>query len=242
MKLKQTKCSKGVFLHLENDLYIPESLVKYDGWENEIYDECKKYIKPTSNIIEVGAHIGTHTIPLAKLTNKYVFAFEMQRFIHQLLCTNITLNGVGNIITFREVVSNKSKSNISVGELDYSNDGINTGNVKIQHIEMGHGFPIPKTTLDEKLKGIINVDLIKVDVEGHELEVLQGSMNIIQNNKPVIVTEYHTAKTEYDNGNKKEIMELLPNYNWKELIGKYELNNKIIYNFNMIGIPNDKME
>src|SRR6056300_65911 len=103
MNLEQTKCDKGVFIHLEKDLYIPESLVKYDGWENEVYDECKKYIKPTSNIIEVGAHIGTHTIPLAKLTNKYVFAFEMQRFIHQLLCTNITLNGVNNIITYREV-------------------------------------------------------------------------------------------------------------------------------------------
>jgi len=236
MLLKQTTCSKGAFIHLENDLYIPESLVKYDGWENEVYDECKKYIKPTSNIIEVGAHIGTHTIPLAKLTNKYVFAFEMQRFIHQLLCTNITLNGVNNIITYREVVSNESKFNISVGEIDYNNDGINSGNVKIQQIEMGQGFPIPKTTLDEKLKGLINVDLIKVDVECHELEVLQGAMEIIKRNKPVIVTEYHTIKTEYTNGNKKEIMELLPNYKWKKLIGRYELNNKEVYNFNMIGV------
>jgi FkbM family methyltransferase len=129
----------------------------------------------------------------------------MQRFIHQLLCTNITLNGVNNIITYREVVSNESKSNISVGEIDYNNDGINSGNVKIQQIEMGQGFPIPKTTLDEKLKGLINVDLIKVDVECHELEVLQGAMEIIKRNKPVIVTEYHTIKTEYTNGNKKEI-------------------------------------
>lgn len=239
MKLKQTKCSKGIFVHLENDLYIPESLVKYDGWENEIYDECKKYIKPTSNIIEVGAHIGTHTIPLAKLTSKYVFAFEMQRFIHQILCTNLTLNGVNNVMTFREVVSNESKSNISVGELDYSKDGINSGNVKIQQIEMGKGFPIPKTTLDEKLKGLINVDLIKVDVECHELEVLQGAMEIIKRNKPVIVTEYHTVKTEYTNGNKKEIMDLFPNYNWREVNGKYELNNKEIHNHNMIGVPND---
>ena len=37
-------------------------------------------------------------------------------------------------------------------------------------------------------------------------------------------------------------MELLPNYSWKELIGHYELNNKEIYNFNMIGIPDAKME
>ena len=202
-----------------------------------MYDECKKYIKPTSNIIEVGAHIGTHTIPLSKLTQGYVFAFEMQRFIHQLLCTNITLNGVGNIITFREVVSNESKSNISVAELDYSPDRINTGNLKIQQIEKNNGFPIPKTTLDEKLKDIDNLDLIKVDVEGHELEVLQGSMNIIKNNKPVIITEYHTVKTKFTNGNQREIMNLFPNYNWKEVNGVYNLNNKEVHNHNMIGEP-----
>ena len=246
MNLKQTKCSKGVFIHLEKDLYIPESLVKYDGWENEIYDECKKYIKPNSNIIEVGAHIGTHCIPLSKLTNGYVIAFEMQRFIHQILNTNIILNNRYNIITYQEAVSNQS-GEIHVGEVDYTESsklrsGLNSGNVKIQQVKMDAGFPIQQITLDQKLKGLQNIDLIKVDVECHELEVLQGAMDIIKRNKPVIVTEYHTVKTKYTNGNKKEIMELLPNYSWKELIGHYELNNKEIYNFNMIGIPDAKME
>jgi FkbM family methyltransferase len=238
MKLKQTQCSKGAFIHLAEDLYIPESLVKYDGWENEVYDECKKYIKPNSNIIEVGAHIGTHCIPLSKLTEGYVIAFEMQRFIYQMLNTNIILNNRYNIITYKEAVSNQNDM-IYVGEIDYSGKGMNSGNVKIQQLILEKGFPIPRVTLDQRLKDLMNIDLIKIDVECHELEVLQGAMEIIKKNKPVIVTEYHTIKTEHTNGNKKEIMELLPNYKWKNLIGRYELNNKEIYNFNMIGIPND---
>ena len=239
LKLKQTKCSKGSFIHLEKDLYIPESLVKYDGWENEIYDECKKYIKPNSNIIEVGAHIGTHTIPLSKLTQGYVFAFEMQRFIHQILNTNIILNGCHNIHSYQEAVSNQIQE-IKIGEVDYSVDEINSGNVKIQEVRMGDGFPIRQITLDEKFKSINNVDLIKVDVECHELEVLQGAMDIIKRNKPVIVTEYHTVKTKFTNGNQREIMNLFPNYNWKEVNGVYNLNNKEVHNHNMIGEPNDK--
>ena len=236
MNLKQTKCSKGIFIHLEKDLYIPESLVKYDGWENEIYDECKKYIKPNSNIIEVGAHIGTHCIPLSKLTKGYVFAFEMQRFIHQILNTNIILNNRYNIITYQEAVSNQS-GNMHIGEVDYTGEGLNSGDVKIQQVMMNDGFPVQCVTLDQKFKGLQGIDLIKVDVEGHELEVLQGAYNLINENKPIIVTEYHTVKTQYTNGNQKEIMNLFPNYNWREVIGEYELNNKLVKNFNMIGEP-----
>jgi len=236
MNLKQTKCSKGAFIHLEKDLYIPESLVKYDGWENEIYDECKKYIKPNSNIIEVGAHIGTHCIPLSKLTKGYVFAFEMQRFIHQILNTNIILNNRYNIITYQEAVSNQS-GNMHIGEVDYTGTGLNSGNVKIQQVMMNDGFPVQCVTLDQKFKGLQGIDLIKVDVEGHELEVLQGAYNLINENKPIIVTEYHTVKTQYTNGNQKEIKALFPNYHWREVKGIYELNNKEIHNFNMIGEP-----
>jgi len=236
MRLKQAKCSKGTFVHLENDLYIPESLFKYDGWENEIYDECKKYITSNSNIIEVGAHIGTHSIPLSKLTNGFVIAFEMQRFIHQILNTNIILNTRYNIVTYQEAVSNQN-GQINVEEIDYNVEKFNSGNVKIQDIAVEKGFPIPKITLDEKLKNIVNLDLIKVDVECHELEVLQGAYELINKHKPVIVTEYHTVQTKHTNGNQKEIMELFPNYKWREVNGVYQLNNREVHNHNMIGEP-----
>jgi FkbM family methyltransferase len=236
MNLKQTKCSKGVFIHLEKDLYIPESLVKYDGWENEIYDECKQYLKPNSNIIEVGAHIGTHTIPLSKLVPQgFVYAFEMQRFIHQLLCTNIILNHCGNIHTYQEGVSNQ-KGEVKVGLVDHNHHD-NSGNVKLLDVMMDAGYPLHVTTLDHKFEFLKKVDLIKVDVECHELEVLQGAYHLIKHHRPIIVTEYHTIKTKHTNGNQQQIKNLLPNYTWREVNGVYNLNNKEIHNFNMIGEP-----
>lgn len=236
MNLRQTKCSKGVFIHLENDKYIPESLTKYDGWENEIYDECKQYLKPNSNIIEVGAHIGTHTIPLSKLVPQgFVYAFEMQRFIHQLLCTNIIINRCGNIHTYQEGVSNQ-KGEVKVGLVDHNHHD-NSGNVKLLDVMMDAGYPLHVTTLDHKFEFLKKVDLIKVDVECHELEVLQGAYHLIKHHRPIIVTEYHTIKTKHTNGNQKEIMNLFPNYNWREVNGKYELNNREIHNHNMIGEP-----
>lgn len=233
--LKQTTCSKGKFLHLENDLYIPEALEKYDGWENEVYDECKKYIKPNSHIIEVGAHIGTHTVPFSKLTNGMVFAFEMQRFMSQILNTNVVLNGCPNVVVYNEVVSDQD-GQAKLADI-FFNGEINTGNVKIQKALHENGFPIRVSSIDKKFEGLTNIDLIKVDVEAYEVPVLKGALKTIQNNKPVIVTEYHTVKTEYTNGNQQEIKALFPDYEWKELIGDYHLNNKKVLNHNMIGVP-----
>jgi len=83
LKLEQINTNRGNFLTINNDLYIPEALKKYGGWENEVYRECIKHLKPDSVIIEVGAHIGVHTVPFAMYCPKgYIFAFEMQRFIH----------------------------------------------------------------------------------------------------------------------------------------------------------------
>jgi FkbM family methyltransferase len=237
-KLIQTKCSKGSFIHFDGDLYIPESLQKYGGWENEIYEACKEYIKPNSTVIEVGAHIGTHTIPFAKLCPEgQLIAFEMQRFIFQILNTNIILNGCKNVVTYQEMVSNVNAETFT-NELDYwSKDNFNSGNTHLQTLETNKGIPIKKTTLDQKFFNLEKIDLIKIDVECHELQVLQGALQLIRRCKPIIVTEYHTVTTKYDNGNQKEIINLLPDYTFKEVVGICKLNNRTIANYNMIGVP-----
>lgn len=234
-RLKQTTCSKGKFLHLENDLYIPESLTKYDGWENEVYDACKKYIKPNSHIIEVGAHIGTHTVPFSKLTNGMVFAFEMQRLVSQILNTNVVLNGCPNVMIYNEIVSDQS-GHAKLADVFFGRES-NTGNVKVQKALHENGYPVRVTSIDRKFQELSNIDLIKVDVEAYEVPVLKGALNTIKKNKPVIVTEYHTVQTEFTNGNQKEIKSLFPDYDWKELVGHYHLNNKEVLNYNMIGVP-----
>ena len=234
-RLKQTTCSKGKFLHLEDDLYIPEALTKYDGWENEVYDACKKYIKPNSHIIEVGAHIGTHTVPFSKLTDGIVFAFEMQRLVSQILNTNVVLNGCPNVMIYNEIVSDQN-GHAKLADVFFDGEA-NTGNVKVQKALHENGYPVRVTTLDHKFQELSDVDLIKVDVEAYEVPVLKGALKTIQKNKPVIVTEYHTVKTEYTNGNQQEIKDLIPDYEWKEIIGHYHLNNKEVLNHNMIGVP-----
>ena len=166
----------------------------------------------------------------------YVFAFEMQRFINQILNFNIIYNQLKNVQTFQEAVSNIDERFVT-NDFRYDVEGINSGNTKIQFMDQKSGFlPIYKCRLDTKFSHLKKLDLIKIDVECHEHFVIEGGLNLIEKHKPVIMTEYHTVKTEHTNGNQHIIKELLPNYKWKEIIGEYFLNNKQVLNFNMIGV------
>jgi FkbM family methyltransferase len=51
--------------------------------------------------------------------------------------------------------------------------------------------------LDQAIPGDIAIDLIKLDVEGAELSVLQGGINLIMRCKPVIIFEYGLGAAEY---------------------------------------------
>ena len=75
-----------------------------------------------------------------------------------------------------------------------------------------------------------NVDYIKVDVEGHELDVLQGGVKTIKRCKPLIVIEQNHITEEYEKGGKFDALEFLQSIGyevvaydrWTDYILKYK--------------------
>ena len=106
MKLAKITTHDGQFLIPNSDDHIKYAL-EIDGvWEKPTLDICREYLKIDSIVIEVGAHIGSHTIPIAKICKEgIVYAFEMQRMLLNLNITNSIINGLRNIVHFREAVS-----------------------------------------------------------------------------------------------------------------------------------------
>lgn len=79
---------------------------------------------------------------------------------------------------------------------------------------IGHGgdsrmIEVPAVTLDEAVAEYGAPDFIKVDVEGHEVKVIQGGRNLFQDYDPTLLIEIHAD--EYG----KEIVGLLPGYKWE---------------------------
>ena len=85
--------------------------------------------------------------------------------------------------------------------------------------------PIDKFVKDHKIK---NIDFIKIDVEGHEYEILEGAKNSIKKFKPIIQSEFNYITRLLSKKNYKNYLEFAKKYNYRiMLLGKgYKIINK----------------
>ena len=180
---------RGKFLVNPNDTFIGSSLIAYGEWgeaEVRLFDQL---LKPGDVVVEVGANIGSHTIPLSKVVGQtgVVHAFEPQRLVHQMLNANLALNDCFNVFPYRTAVG------ATEGHVDICNippyHPLNYGNIVIGMDYGGDSAMerVPLITIDRL--DVTRLDLLKVDAEGMDLQVLQGAIVSIQKHRPAIFTE-----------------------------------------------------
>lgn len=150
------------------------------SWEDNIVALMKQYAKPGTQVVDIGAHIGTHTISLSRIVGDSgeVIAFEPQRKLFCELVMNLDLNGCKNVIAYRACVGDVFKT-VEMLPAVLDNEG-GTG------IGKG-GDEAAMITLDSLQ--LANVSFMKIDVENFELSVLQGAKETIRKNRPVIIIE-----------------------------------------------------
>jgi FkbM family methyltransferase len=149
---------------------------------------CRDYLKSGENMIDVGANIGTLTLASATAVGKNgkVFSFEPHPKIYQFLLKNIELNKIKNIQSYNIAVSNKN-------ETVFFSDMISDDQNKV--LQNNCGIKIEAKTLDyfEFYKN--RISLLKIDVEGYELLVLQGGEKTIEHTDCIylemIESSYH---------------------------------------------------
>jgi FkbM family methyltransferase len=229
--IKEIRTKDHLFLVLEKDTFINECLEKYGHWEKPTMDICRSYLKSDSYVIEVGAHIGSHTVILSDICKDgVVYSFELQKLIFQLLNANLLLNTCKNVYTYMEAASDENKIE-SIGEIDYQNmTKFNSGLGSLNAVRQYQGYPINIISLDHKFSEIKKLNLIKIDAEGHEVPVLKGAKELIKKFKPLILTEF-------DINNKQEIIDLLPEYKFEDVSYSYELNDLEYPNLMFKGTP-----
>jgi FkbM family methyltransferase len=174
---------------------IKSCLDKGEAWEKRISQYIVKYALPGSNVIDVGAHIGTHALTMAYCVGNKgrVFAFEPQPKIFRELFLNLRINLLKNISCIWGAAGAK-KGTIEIGPLAAGNEGatpliktsFSSGKWSSKVIG-GTGVFVDVIAIDS-LK-LDKVSLIKIDVERMENRVLEGARETIRKNKPVIILE-----------------------------------------------------
>lgn len=155
--------------------------------------------------IDGGANIGRYSITLADNFNK-VYAFEPFPHNLEILRKNISLNSVKNV----EVVNGALWSEVCTKTLFVKGGGTNS----LVDREMAVGrLKVKTTTLDMFLRkrkiAPSQVSLVKLDVEGAELEVLKGAKRLLSVGRPVIIFE------ALDNHSLETVSTFLERYRFK---------------------------
>ena len=178
-------CRHGRMIYNANDIIIGRSLEVYGEFSEGEVEVFRHFVRPGDIVLEVGANIGSHTLPLSKLVGEKgsVFAFEPQRLIFQTLCGNVALNSLSNVWTLQGVVGT-GEGEVRVPEVN-PRAPANFGGLELGG--MLTGMQTPVIALDEI--PVSRCRLIKIDVEGMELDVVRGAEGLIQRFRPILYLE-----------------------------------------------------
>jgi len=146
--------------------------------------------------VDVGANLGAISVPLARVLedNGVVHAFEPQRLIYYMLCGNVAIASLENVYCHRLAVSEQPGGQIELPT--YRLDKIvNIGAYQLEKTEdtdfdgvaTGSAEQVDVVSLDSF--GLERLDLLKIDVEGMELKVLEGAAKLIEQYRPAILFE-----------------------------------------------------
>jgi FkbM family methyltransferase len=185
IRLKQ--CRHGRMVYNVNDIYVGRSLDLYGEYsegETAVFDQL---VKPGDVVVEVGANIGTSTVWFGQRVGPSgaVIAFEPQRVCFQILCANVALNALTIVNAIQQAVgAQRGSINVPMIKTDTPN---NFGGLELTDPAAPRGQQVPLVRLDDLRLGRCN--LLKVDVEGMELSVLQGGAETIRRLRPVLYVE-----------------------------------------------------
>jgi FkbM family methyltransferase len=182
----------GLLCHEELERTIGASLRMYGEWaEEEIYF-LSSLIEPGALVLDIGANIGTHALAFSRFVTSrgHVVAIEAQERAYKLLGLNMALNGVAHVNCVRALVGRET----SVRFVPPDDGAPRTDLGAISFLEPAPAHdggcfltPLPMITLDNL--SFERCDLIKIDVEGMELDVLLGAEKTIARHRPPIYFE-----------------------------------------------------
>lgn len=179
-------------------------------------NKIKEYIK-NKDFIDGGAFIGDSALILQEYNPKKIYSFELMKEFCSNYKTNMELNNIpaNRYEILCNGISDKiSKTSISINSSFNQRQSLcNNGNVKVDLIDIDY-FANSKN---------LNVGFIKLDIEGAEMDALEGMIQTIQNNRPVLsIAIYHNPIQFFEL--KPRLEEITKDLNYKFEIKKLEGN------------------
>lgn len=201
-RVSQVKCKDADYLLFSTTDVISNQLFRTGEWEPHLLKISEIFYAGLDAplVLDIGANLGAYSIPIAKKIHDIggtVIGFEPQRIVYYQLCANVFLNRLDNYYALNQAVGDFNGV-VEMPEINYEvSQNVGAFSFEKQYREL-HGIEnsiletmtkVPIITLDnfEVEKAPV---LIKIDVEGFELNVLKGGAGFLEHHKyPPILFE-----------------------------------------------------
>lgn len=179
----------GPMLIPPHDSYVGRALQENGVFSPEEFQGWAPYVPTGGIVVDVGANVGAHTFAFADAVGPtgMVIAVEPQRMLFGMLSGSQAMQGRKQVWP-RWCALGRDAGVVFVPELNYDAPN-NFGGLPLKGRDVGE--PVARVPLD--LWDMPQVDFLKIDVEGMELDVLMGAEQTVRRARPVICVEADRA-------------------------------------------------
>jgi FkbM family methyltransferase len=177
-----------------------------------------KIVKPEFVVFDIGANIGLLTLNFGRICHQgRVVAFEPDSRNFESLEYNLTLNGFMNIQLHKLALGSRQESRVLYKLID-SNPGANRI-LRDEHLNEYAHEKVNVVTLDRMVEELSaqRLDLLKIDVEGFEMFVLQGAEESIRKWRPILFVELAEVNLNEHGLSARQLIEYIEQLNYEVL-------------------------
>ncbi len=162
------------------------------AYEPEVQSIFARELRSGSVFYDVGSGIGFFSC-LAAVRGAKVYAFEPDEGNSACVERHIDMNKLGGQVKLCRVVVSSKTGQVKLRPADRS---LGHGNAVVADDSAVEANVTPCITLDEFVRNEPPPTLCKIDVEGHESEVLKGARELFERARPLLICEVHDQQNE----------------------------------------------
>lgn len=160
----------GGLLLCNLDDWIPWNVFLYGNYHVETrYEQVMLSLAERADVVvDVGANIGYYSVQFGRIARGSVYCFEPMTHQWRILQQNIAINALNNVHPLKKIISDSE----GISRIYFA--GADNSGMSSVEFATGEFEDVYSTTLDAftNEEGIDRIDVLKIDVEGHELKVL----------------------------------------------------------------------
>lgn len=192
---REVEASKGVSFFYAGEkvsFFLPnerdhiQKIIKGSSsfYELKMLEDIRSRVSAGGVILDVGANIGNHSVYFGMFCEaSKVFSFEPHPSIYKVLERNVSENGLSDKVVCCNFGVGEKDGKATVSFYDESNVGMS-------RLEVSGGGDVKVVSLDGFCEELgVDVDLIKIDVEGMEPDVIKGASRVIDKFSPILYVE-----------------------------------------------------